>query len=154
LKNPSFIFLGYQFSRPDLPGQKSINRKDNETLDLYRHRQATSDKWSSEDYKTQGYRKIYDIYSLGVLLAEIGLWRCATNINASGIRRGYSDFHEYLPRKVKEELPVQMGQTYADAVHLCLTTGEFSVDTNDADDAALLEQFSEKVLKPLGSCKV
>lgn len=154
LEDPDFALLGFGFARPNQPRQKSTNEKDNEILDFYRHPYCVSRMWQTEEYKSNGYQKIYDIYSLGVFLAEIGMWRTASNINSSRLRnKPQEEFYVYLRHKAKAELPLSMGQTYADAVTRCLN-GDFDIDLPNPNGEQLLAAFDEMVLQPIGMCRV
>jgi hypothetical protein len=66
----SVSFLhGFDFSRPD--SDPSLGQPiDNIAFNVYRHPERHS-------VTRKGHRKIHDIYSLGVVLLEIGLWQLA-----------------------------------------------------------------------------
>ena len=70
------------------------------------------------------YRRWFDIYSLGVVLLEIGLWQRA----AASIRPGRnpSAIRDLLVESC-DELGPAMGRIYRDAVRACLTL-DFGVD--------------------------
>jgi Prion-inhibition and propagation len=155
----SLYLAGYEYSRPDVPAPRSLNDKDSEDLDLYRHPNASSTQWDTAEYKSHGYLRQYDIYSLGVVLLEIGLWHPATYI-----KKGYEArkakrmipqterFVSYLQRKAAADLPSRMGQKYANLVACCLS---IRVDNNrELDAAVVLEELDRNVLVPLSSCQV
>ncbi|RDW69767.1 hypothetical protein BP6252_08787 [Coleophoma cylindrospora] len=60
---------GFELSRPSIMDQLTEKPKFDPLKDIYRHPNAQS---SQTDGK---YRKSYDIYSLGVLMIEIALWK-------------------------------------------------------------------------------
>ncbi|KAF4625316.1 hypothetical protein G7Y89_g12851 [Cudoniella acicularis] len=134
--------LGFEFARPDQLGQKSLNDKENEDLDLYRHPATASTRWGSDGYRIHSYQKQYDIYSLGVVLLEIGLWRTAVYLkNGYRERQRRGKISEEtsstcLQHKAMADLPFQMGQKYTDLVLHCLR-GTFSVEQPDSQGASL-----------------
>ncbi|KAI9759777.1 MAG: hypothetical protein M4579_002076 [Chaenotheca gracillima] len=131
--------VGFEFSRPDLLNEPSLERpvakqgiKDE--IDIYRH-----PEWIN------GFNRLSDIYSLGVLLFEIGLWR--------PIER-YRDKTEELTRtklihNVPLLLPGSMGEVYSAVVLRCLT-GDFGLGPNSND---LDKAFWSKVVKELDTCR-
>ncbi|KAI9924856.1 hypothetical protein ASPWEDRAFT_172181 [Aspergillus wentii DTO 134E9] len=151
LKNPDFALLGFGFSRPDRRGEASIKENDS-SLDLYRHSNCVSRAWNTQEYQERGYQKLYDLYSLGVVLAEIGMWRTAASLNESRRRRfANQEFSIYLQQKASAELPLSMGQIYSDAVHICLSS-QFNITQADPHGRQLLDRFDGMVLQPLGIC--
>jgi serine/threonine protein kinase len=151
---PQVKLLGFEFARPDQPGQRSLDPKSNAFLDLYRHPDCRSMARLSEEYGVHGYQKIYDIYSVGVLLFEIGCWRTVENVKKSfdSKRRtgaiNSPDFDSYFADKAKSDLIDKVNRAYADAVHRCLT-GSFDVGQDDEDGKDLMRRFDETVLQPL-----
>lgn len=150
---------GYEYSRPNMTSLRSLNDRDNEELDLYRHPDATSTQWDTSEYQAHGYLQQYDIYSLGVVLLEIGLWYPITYIktryDARKAKRKIlqtETFPSYLRRKAAADLPSRMGQKYANTVEYCLG---IKVDGNrEMDAATVLEELDRNVLVPLSSCQV
>ncbi|KAL9596348.1 MAG: hypothetical protein Q9219_005865 [cf. Caloplaca sp. 3 TL-2023] len=69
------------------------------------------------------FGKIHDLYSLGVVLLEIGLWMTARQMlqqtKAPRPSRPDDIRQEYI-RKANSKLPLRMGKSYADAVVACL----------------------------------
>ncbi|KAI1273865.1 hypothetical protein F5Y07DRAFT_375366 [Xylaria sp. FL0933] len=137
---------------------------------LYRHpsRQGVS---PSSDFFMQ-----HDIYSLGVCLLEIGLWRSFIEYDAKGQRMGVSsilgepatdskdDLTQFLMTTVKSnmvklartQLPRYMGTRYSKIVETCLTAldpenSEFSDTTEfeDADGVLVGVRYIEKILHGL-----
>jgi hypothetical protein len=170
----SLHLMGFEFSRPDLPGQISQDAADDLIRDFYRHPESTSDKWALEPYRRHGYLKAYDIYSLGVLLLEVGLWRSVENIKASleaktaqrrsktqpppqgsaeGVNWSSEQFAEYLKAKAAVELPPMVGQTYTEAVQRCLNVTT-QASEQDPQGAALLAGICATVVDPLERCSV
>ncbi|PHH77651.1 hypothetical protein CDD80_381 [Ophiocordyceps camponoti-rufipedis] len=61
---------GFDFSRPDLADESSEKPEQSARFNLYRHP-------SAQGGPGEDYRKAFDIYSFGVVLVEVGLWRSA-----------------------------------------------------------------------------
>lgn len=68
------------------------------------------------------FGKIHDLYSLGVVLLEIGLWVTARGILQQSRSRPSKPIEirdEYI-RKANNHLPLRMGKSYTEAVIACL----------------------------------
>lgn len=89
----------------------------------------------------------FDIYSLGVVLLEIGLLQCFkheefrkcgswTNIPAVEVQRKFVEMARNLRGRV--------GRTYSEIVEVCLVGG-FDVREDDADETKLLDAFRSEV---------
>lgn len=105
-----------------------------------RHDKATSDQqgdahWLYNVYrhpKRQGmhpqerYTMNYDLYSLGVVLLELGLWRTLTTTGLERPKDSPYDsivsgnVRDFLKRLALARLPVVMGTKYCDVVLFCL----------------------------------
>lgn len=94
----------------------------------------------------------YDFYSLGILLLEVGVWRCVSDWTTSEKWRKLRLSPFDLRRKIIDELvPIlgsTMGRTYMDTVTACLTK-----DFKDAGHGLenVLLSFKEQVVNPLGT---
>ncbi|KAI4244262.1 MAG: hypothetical protein LQ352_006862 [Teloschistes flavicans] len=69
------------------------------------------------------FSKIHDLYSLGVVLLEIGLWLTARQILQQTRPPKPStpaEIREEYIRKANSKLPLRMGKSYAEAVVACL----------------------------------
>ncbi|OMP89289.1 hypothetical protein BK809_0006011 [Diplodia seriata] len=106
---------GFDFSRPNL--KPSLGRYvDDIRFDIYRHpdRQGPS---------RDGHRKSHDLYSLGVVLLEIGLWRRAIDIIADATRKKKftkEDVRNIFMGAAKTRLAHYAGTNYQRAVCACL----------------------------------
>jgi serine/threonine protein kinase len=110
------------------PTQKAKNI----TIDLYAHPKYRDGK--------ARYRRLYDIYSLGVVLLEVGLWRRVE----SGVtpEQNPEQVRSMLVDTCMAELGPAMGVVYRDVVRCCLL-GDFPVDALSSDEPALdLEALS------------
>ncbi|KAI1350385.1 hypothetical protein F5Y01DRAFT_286160 [Xylaria sp. FL0043] len=128
--------------------------------DVYRHPQ----RFGKPSYY---FTKVHDVYSLGVVLLEIGLWKTARQMydeafeSAEKEPLGEDVKAEFLKR-AKQELQHHMGSAYRDAVLLCLEGDdnvrkqsfavEFQKSVVRKVDAALLNQeasgFDDDVAPP------
>ncbi|KAF2848105.1 hypothetical protein T440DRAFT_429324 [Plenodomus tracheiphilus IPT5] len=134
--------MGFEFSRPEL--DFSSGRSDNDVArNVYRHPER-------QKHPQKPFAKIHDIYALGVVLLEIGLWRPVLSLEKDSFKR-VSDprtIQNYLIKKAEKSLPFQMGDRYKDIVVRCLT-GNFDVDDDNKEDLKLQQAFRAKVIDVL-----
>lgn len=97
----------------DLDRQDQLNRK------IYQH----PDKVARPDRR---YRHSYDVYSLGLLLLEIGLWQSLQQFEASR-SSDTAEFHQFVLGRLVPDLWGQCGSIYGSVVKDCLT-----MSTDDA----------------------
>ncbi|BCS19450.1 uncharacterized protein APUU_12278A [Aspergillus puulaauensis] len=125
-------------------------RRDSETVvetNVYKH----PDLWSTSP---RHYRPSDDIYSLGVVLLEIGMWR---RVGPDVTQR--EDVH--LLKVARSTLPAAVGAIYTQVVVGCLE-GMQGEDSGTADDGpsnkegenGVESQFLWKVLRPLENLRV
>lgn len=120
-------------------------------LDYYQHPAKHADP------KRQ-YRHAYDVYSLGILLLEVGLWEQLKNHENS--RSGYDsncDFDEedhyerrrWICREYLDRLRWECGDTYADVVLSCLM-----IDSSDDEVAKASErELCARIIADLDGCQ-
>jgi hypothetical protein len=152
------MLQGFDFSRPNAKPSLEHYVQSIED-DVYRHpeRQGPS---------CDGHRKIHDLYSLGVVLLEIGLWSTALDIvnarikkhiaSQSGQRAEESSDRDITPsymaksllEAAQQKLSHYVGTEYQEAVLTCLTS-RFGVLEDDRRDKRLLEAVDKLVLKRL-----
>ena len=131
-------------------------------FDAARSDKATSDQlgdafWELNVYRhpvrqglqpNERYSMNHDIYSLGVVLLEIGLWKPLLAYGGLKILRSSSspiEVKEFFLNLANEGLPVVMGQKYCEVVKFCLEIdGETAVTAYTAIDEILtkLEEMS------------
>lgn len=113
--------LGFNYSRPSDPSEVTLDfSKSNLVNDLYRHPEVACHLVSSNPQTCQhkGYRMCHDLYSLGIMLLEIGLWE--------QIRAVWKDHytHERFVCKLLDsyvpKLGPKMGAIYRDVVRALL----------------------------------
>lgn len=136
---------------------------------LYRH-PGMQGRTSADRYLMQ-----HDIYSLGVVLLELGLWHSfvlrtdppqtgamleiTTQLQLGNKRKAAIEIKEKLVGLAKGQLPAQMGTVYTDLVVSCLTCLDHGENNTFVEEAKLLDKdgilvgvaFIEKVLLKLES---
>ncbi|EAS29265.3 uncharacterized protein CIMG_08011 [Coccidioides immitis RS] len=98
---------------------------------------------------TRQFARPHDIYALGVVLLEIGLWKTVSQLFDARIKEGQRTGKLPKPKDVRNalvalsqtELPREMGIAYASAVVRCLTS-----DFRKTSDTELSLDFREKVV--------
>lgn len=134
--------VGFDHSRQDKKKAFSHGPPSDERLQHYLH----------PDYSDgRPFRKLFDYYSVGLVLLEIGLWRTLESITSKykfhdreGVRKEVVE--RYLPG-----LLYSMGEIYYETVRACLDHGLGSKDSSDEDVAT---SFQELVVEKLERCIV
>lgn len=153
--------MGFDISRPNQPGEVSEKPLSHFEDDLYRHPHYKGMYASS-------FQPSYDIYSLGVILYEIGVWR---NIAYQGSSKSnnprrpslptYNSDPQLVERMVEQgsimALKQYTGARYRDAVRSCLSRDFENLWAMEAGDQhrqlqAYLEQFQNMVVDRLAVC--
>lgn len=152
-KSPTSItspyLAGFEIARRDAPEEesgplsKALDSEDN----LYRHPHV---RGPIREYR---YIKEHDIYSLGVLLYEIGLWNSVQNEIKVRPKASPDEFTKSLINNCGE-LEWRMGKKYHDVVVRCLKTdfGLKDDQKKSVDGAKLQAAFWFKVVKELDEC--
>lgn len=135
---------GFDFSRPN-QGRSSGRPATDLITNLYRHP-------ARQGIPTETFNKEHDLYAVGVVLLEIGLWRTVTSIfksplaqagqggqfpNGEGIR-------DWLMTLAKTNLPPLMGTKYSEAVQKCI--GGFGIIDDNTERSGLELAFRQQVL--------
>lgn len=108
--------------------------------DIYRHPDR-------QGQPMETFKKIHDIYALGVVLLEIGLWEPAIKFQKDMFSTATN------PRAVKEQLikyaqrrlDSRVGLKYKNIVIKCLT-GNFGVEDDTKEDLKLQQAFRHQVV--------
>ncbi|KAK3990252.1 prion-inhibition and propagation-domain-containing protein [Cladorrhinum sp. PSN332] len=159
------VLSGFDFSRParagemtDIPGPE-----DDVEYNFYRHPAAQC----LNPEGREGFKKSFDIYSLGVVLAEIGRWAIVEKF--LGIDFHVSRVRPSVALRVRDwllaeqqisELGACMGERYETAAQKCIAGGkelglsESDDETNDDVAARLSMVLHEEVVKRLGEIQV
>ncbi len=154
---------GFEYSRV-ITQESELATTDQEIRkNIYRH----PARWNAP---TQRFNPIHDIYALGTVLLEVGLWRPLVSLSKSGFARAGEiaqspnktaaaqakegvqlQFLQYAERR----LPGTLGRSYCEVVELCLSgtyrgsAGRRGFDVDEHDEAALEKAFREKVVERL-----
>jgi len=112
--------IGFDFSRPDKLGGISLTTRAS-PLDIYRHPETRGVTHSANE--VQVYKKEFDVYSLGLILFEIGLWRRLDEFLKQNLTP--QDFKERIVKYVERDMSLWMGETYKTAILHCLS-GDYS----------------------------
>jgi len=146
--------IGFEHSRLDAPGEQTENVEEKPDHKFYRHPKAMAVPIADLKQPLGGpgrHSKVYDIYSLGVVLLEIGLFDTAEGI--VGKRLAPKDQTPEGIRKVMVEraipaLRFAMGDSYADATLACLD-GSLDKFTRES----IRQPFYKDVVCRLDLCK-
>lgn len=122
--------------------------------------QARDNGESSQDhnFRTAGHWREFDVYSLGILLLEIGFWCPIERIYRDHGTDALSSFAAELQSRYVPALRGRMGKTYSQIVGCCLEGRFGSVpdgERSDADDEYLirmrsfLEEFERQVVSKI-----
>lgn len=114
---------GFEYSRPE-DGSTARDRDDDRDRNLYRHP-------ALQTVAGDSFNKVHDLYSLGVILLEIAMWRTASSIyrapqsgsSTESLGSGRIDptrLHKQYVRQAKSKIPYLMGEAYSSAVLACL----------------------------------
>ena len=132
---------GFQYSRPHGTASLSHGPLEDSTLDHYYHPDAHL-----------GFTKMRDLYSLGVVLCEIGRWALVADTVTERRRKQITSrraWQDYMVNHVVADLGWRMGKLYKDAVKTLLDS---SLPADDAGDAFCAQQLLERVIQPLSMC--
>lgn len=130
---------GFESSRPDYLNEMTVASKNDTKQDLYRHPDSLG-IWR------ETYRKAFDVYSLGLVLLEIGLWKSV------------QDFHrpKYTPALFRDKVILtgivpklggKTGRRYQAVVERCLRS-------HLAEDRDEVEKSMEWIVLTLESLRV
>ncbi|KAF4448730.1 protein kinase, catalytic domain-containingprotein [Fusarium austroafricanum] len=156
LRTASPFLCGFDYSRPSHLGEETERPVENPMHDIYRHPNVQFDV--PRDGRS-GFNKLYDAYSLGVVLYEVGVWMSIDK---------FLDFTTLKPSVVKsvksrlldqdsiDALESETGETFVMAVKACLD-GELVPDSDMSrvdSDARLQLNFGDQVVKRLEAIQV
>lgn len=122
--------VNFEYTRPENAGTVMDYDLDIEK-DIYRHPDR-------QGIPSRPFSKAHDLYALGVILLEIGLWQSARGIY-NGALRSYqgsspspADIREMFSAWHGKKLAHCMGDSYSNAVLACLS-GAYEHRTSQAD---------------------
>lgn len=161
LRNEKPFICGFDYSRPANIGEETERPVENLLHDMYRHPKVQFDVPREG---RSGFNKLHDIYSLGVVLYEIAVWKPITKalgvdgagaIKASMAKSVHS---RLLAADSIALLESQAGDAVASAVRLCLDGS--LIDQRDDNmsgpdsNARLQLEFGEKVVSVLDGISI
>lgn len=117
---------GFDYARPARREELTEAPPSNPDYDIYRHPDIQSS--SSAFASAQGYKKSYDIYSLGVILVEIAAWVPISDLldPEGSLKIVRSKVRERLLSEKEgflENVDADMGGLYRESVRCCLQGG-------------------------------
>ncbi|KAH7307943.1 prion-inhibition and propagation-domain-containing protein [Rhexocercosporidium sp. MPI-PUGE-AT-0058] len=127
------IISGFEYARPVFEPLWSENSFQNPAHDLYRHPEVQADAGRDlDEHESAGmFKKNYDIFSLGVMLLEIAVWKPVHTI--LGIDLGHAMLKDTISvqrrllneEKIMQEVKFSMGDAISQAITACLTGMDF-----------------------------
>jgi hypothetical protein len=138
LDNPYLV--GFEYAREDAGFSDNPVHPDIAT-DIYRHPQT----WGKP---TTNFQKMHDIYSLGVVLLEIGMWEPAETLEKTKfsdlLYNDRFDVQKMFQKEAARRLPFGLGSAYAKVVRKCLT-GRFDVPPGEEDGGLSQGEYQNQV---------
>ncbi|KAM0355024.1 hypothetical protein ACHAPU_000874 [Fusarium lateritium] len=128
--------VGFDFSRPDSSDETTEKPEQSVRFNLYRHP-------SAQGIPAESFRKAFDVYSLGVVLVEVGLWRLAWSLRRDD--ESPSKFREVVVGRVNDRLAHFVGTGYREATLSCLN-GDL-----DQRDGSVIRAFYHEVVETMCS---
>ena len=128
----------------------SAHRSSNENIELYSHPDALKKTDSGEN---QRYETKFDIYSLGLILLEIGLWRTLHDLRKSA-SKSRIDYRVQFETKYCDQLRGAMGDIYWRVTRRCLRTDFDLSDVPPGTEPGIALQlaFEKQVVFELERC--
>ncbi|KAF2805742.1 kinase-like protein [Mytilinidion resinicola] len=147
--------IGFAESRPDGEIWTSSGPEINPSLSDYIHPEYRRGLLSeeSEGSGQVRFRRVYDYFSLGFLLLEVGLWRSLRSMASKHRSTGTESFKEALKSKYMPLLRSLMGSAYAKAVNKCLQS-DFEAETTGSGAEGQLNEFYINVVEPIVDIRV
>ncbi|KAM0540336.1 hypothetical protein ACHAPJ_013618 [Fusarium lateritium] len=121
--------LGFGLARPERQGERSIDLRD-KALSPWRFWQHPELRSAGQEHRR--FERRFDIFSLGVVLFEIGMWQdihCCSSFVADAATVANADaFRRRLVTVSAQEMAHRMGEGYKSAVMACLDGDEIWTD--------------------------
>ncbi|RWA03487.1 hypothetical protein EKO27_g11618 [Xylaria grammica] len=152
---PPFHLLGWDLSRPDHPSELSESisistlgfQTKREMIRMYTHPDVFP--INRQNGKRSRYHARWDIYSIGLILLEIGLWRTLESIRYSC--KSEDEFRLRVRTEYCDRLQAKMGLVYWRAVQRCLND-DFDLADSGKEDYSLQVGFEKQVVFELEKC--
>lgn len=149
------ILSGFDYSRPDLIDEQSFRNTRTPSHDLYCHPDLLQ-------FRTKRSRKCHDMYSTGLVLIEIALWRPIEDIVGIEVRRSRLLEVAQTVAKLNEEgnalrseLVARVGDRYTEVVRSCISgvnqdrTAAGSQEDDPEIAGEIQESFFEAIVQKL-----
>ena len=150
---------GFEYARPDTSGEATEPTPQYSHEDIYKHPETMNGVPARS-------KKSYDIYSLGVVLAEIAHWRSIYELYplprerkaARGAVKRVRDF--LLTSDFLESTDGAVGEVYVEAMRKCLMGGEEiglyrkTEETEPEVGAAMLQVYSTEIVAKIGDIQL
>lgn len=145
--------VGFEYARV-VSGDSGLVTDRGIKRNMYRH----PERWNTPTHK---FSKIHDIYALGTILLEIGLWRPIQRLSETGFSRAEGADDSAAGQAIKEtvrvqllnhaeKLPYSLGRSYYGVVIACLKGSAVEgFDVDPADGEGLQKAFRARVVEPL-----
>lgn len=152
ISNP--FLTGFDYSRPDtdMAITETLTTY-SQSQDCYRH-PVTISAVGAANPVTSRFRRQFDVYSLGCVLLEIGLWRKLNEFWKDKYSQDPSMFRERLIQIWTKDLARTCGKTYEAVVRLCLDGGTTTDPAAPASEKHDLDAFYYNVVCRLQTCSV
>jgi hypothetical protein len=144
LQWPRLYLLGLEYARPTTEASSRPIDRDEIGENIYRH----PEQWG---LPTVSFNVMHDVYALGVVLLEIGIWRQAITLSRSrftGAQTGSSVQQTLILNASRLVLRASMGRRYQEVVLRCLRGdfGDFE-GTVEEKEIEFLERFNTEVFR-------
>ncbi|KAM0335463.1 hypothetical protein ACHAQA_000511 [Verticillium albo-atrum] len=143
VSNP--VLVGFGLGRTSDKSSETIDvRQVGSQFDLYQHPELRADAHKR-------YEKRHDIYSLGLVLFEIGIWQSIYYFKKEN--QDAQDFRRTIRNACESHLAHFMGKAYQRAVLQCLDEDEMwkEAESDEEDPSNIHEVFFWKVVRELGA---
>jgi hypothetical protein len=147
------------FTKPCLIGFNHSRQGDLNAFTSGSHDNPTQADYSHPDYQKdeKRFHPVYDYYSLGIVLLEMGLWKPLGSMSLS-MAKGEEDqspenLRAYLLRTYVPRLGHKMGERFQKVVSKCLNSDFESITSElTSPNKSVLREFEEEVVMPLKNC--
>lgn len=140
--------MGFGIARPEEPGETTIDvRSLDSPFSLWQHPELRQGHH-------RRYERRHDIYSFGMILFEIGMWRDLHLLEREG--DSPTEFHRRVVNSCRSKLGHYMGVSYQNVVLNCIDRPELwsTAETESNNSASLIETFSWDIVRELHRCAV
>ncbi|KAG8529892.1 uncharacterized protein KY384_005373 [Bacidia gigantensis] len=120
------FLVGFEFARAE-NDMSTTDQEDSVLVNIYRH----PDKQGPPEER---FHALHDIYALGTVLLEIGIWRPLIGFDRNFEKMKPLEVKQCLEAHARERLPHYMGVEYTEAVLSCLQGTLLDDEAEDAGD--------------------